>query len=77
MSYYDAVRQAGMCANVECEENDYIYDAPHLSPEAPYTARGTSFYEIEHRVLMRGGPHAGVNHRVTDSWEDRLLSIAA
>lgn len=77
MSYYDAARKAGACKQVEGEETDYIYDAPHLSPGAPDTARRTSFYEIEHKVLLGGGTHVGLNHPVADSWEDRLLPIAA
>lgn len=77
MSYYIAARQAGTCANGEREENDYIYDAPHLSPGEPSTARGTSFYEIERTVLRIRGADLGMNHPAPDVWEDLLLPIAA
>ena len=75
MSYYTAVRQAGMCAKGECEENDYIYDAPHLAPGAPWMPRETSFYAIEHEVRARKG--ACAVRPTPDVWEDRLLPIAA
>ncbi len=77
MSYYKAVREAGTRRTGECEENDYIYDAPHLSPGMPFTAEGTSYYEIERKVGARKEYDCGRNHLTPDVWEDLLLSIAA
>ena len=72
MSYFNAVRKAGTCKNGECEENDYIYDAPHLSSNVPCSAQGTSYCEIEHKV------HSDeMIHLTPDAWEDLLLPIAA
>jgi hypothetical protein len=77
MSYFNAVRKAGTCKNGQCEENDYIYDAPHLSSKAPCSAQGTSYCAIEHKV------HSLKNHKddmiclTPDAWEDLLLPIAA
>lgn len=72
MSYFNAVRKAGTCKNGECEENDYIYDAPHLSSNVPDPAPGTSYYAIEHKV------HSDeMIHLTPDAWEDLLLPIAA
>ena len=72
MSYFNAVRKAGECKKGECEENDYIYDAPHLSSNVPDSAPGTCYYAIEHRV------HSGdMIHLTPDAWEDLLLPIAA
>jgi len=72
MSYFNAVRKAGTCKNGDCEENDYIYDAPHLSTNVPSSAPGTSYYAIEHKV------HSDhIIHLTPDAWEDLLLPIAA
>ncbi|HSD94712.1 MAG TPA: hypothetical protein VLA94_04740 [Syntrophales bacterium] len=70
MSYFNAVRKAGTCRNGDCEENDYIYDAPHLSTNVSSSAPGTSYYAIEHKV------HDMI-HLTPDAWEDLLLPIAA
>jgi len=75
MSYYDAVRKAGTCKQVESEETDYIYDAPHLAPGAPWTPRDMSFYDIEHEVRALKGTRTVLP--APDVWEDRLLPIAA
>jgi len=72
MSYFNAVRKAGTCKNGDCEENDYIYDAPHLSTNVPSSAPGTSYYAIEQKV------HSDhMIHLTPDAWEDLLLPIAA
>ena len=72
MSYFNAVRKAGTCKNGDCEENDYIYDAPHLSTNVPSSAPETSYYAIEHKV------HSDhMIHLTPDAWEDLLLPIAA
>ena len=72
MSYFNAVRKAGTCKNGDCEENDYIYDAPHLSTNVPSSAPGTSYYAIEHK-----GHSDHMIHLTPDAWEDLLLPIAA
>lgn len=77
MSYYNAVRQAGTCINGECEENDYLYDAPHLSPGIPCTVKGTSYCEIEQKASALKGPDDGLVRLAPDAWEDRVLSVAA
>jgi len=75
MSYFNAVRKAGICKNGECEENDYIYDAPHLSSNIPCSALGTSYGEIEQKVHTRKDYNAHMIHLAPDAWEDRLLTI--
>jgi len=72
MSYFNAVRKAGTCRNGDCEENDYIYDAPHLSSKVPNPAPRTSYYAIEHKVH-----NDDMIHLTPDAWEDLLLPIAA
>lgn len=74
MSYYNAVRKAGICKNGECEENDYIYDAPHLSSNISCSAQGTSYCEIEQKVHSRKDYNADTIHLTPDTWEDLLLS---
>lgn len=75
MSYFNAARLAGPCKNGECEENDYIYDAPHLSSNISCSAQGTSYCEIEQKVHSRKDYNAHMIHLAPDAWEDRLLSI--
>jgi len=50
MSYYKAARQAGTCKGFECEEDDYLYDAPQLSPDILQPVQGTSYYAIERKA---------------------------
>ncbi len=50
MSYYNAARQAGKCKSIDCEENDYLYDAPNLSRGIPQPVQESSYYAIERRV---------------------------
>jgi hypothetical protein len=75
MSYFNAARLAGPCKNGECEENDYIYDAPHLSSNISCSVQGTSYCEIEQKVHTRKDYNADMIHLAPDAWEDRLLSI--
>jgi hypothetical protein len=77
MSYFNAVRKAGTCKKGDCEENDYIYDAPHLSSKVPNPAPRTSYYAIEHKVHSRKDHNDDMIHLTPDSWEDLLLPIAA
>ncbi len=76
MSYFKAVGKAGACKKGECEENDYIYDAPHLSSNVPNSAPGTSYYAIEHKVSLEDHKDDMI-HLTPDAWEDLLLPIAA
>jgi hypothetical protein len=76
MSYYNAARKAGTCKEGVCEQDDYIYDAPHLSSGVTCSAQGTSYCEIEHKVHSRMNDDAGVNHLTPDVWENLWLSIS-
>ena len=73
MSYFNAVRKAGICKNGECEENDYIYDAPHLS-SISCSVQGISYYEIEQEVRPLKDYNVNTLHMTPDAWEDLLLS---
>ena len=75
MSYFNAARQAGACKQVGREEDDYIYDTPHLSPNDSCPAQRTSYYAIEHKVHSRKNDEAGVNHLAPDVWENLWFSI--
>jgi len=75
MSYFNAARKAGTCNNVECEENDYIYDTPHLSASIQCSVQGTSYYEIEQKVPSLKDYNSDMIHRTPDVWEDLVLSI--
>ncbi len=74
MSYFNAVRKTGICKNGECEENDYIYDAPHLSSNIPCSVQGISYYEIEQEVHPLKDYNVNTLHMTPDAWEDLLLS---
>ena len=76
MSYFNAARQAGTCKQGVCEEDDYIYDAPHLSSGVTCSAQGTSYCEIEHKVHPRKNDAAGVTHLTPDAWETLWLSVS-
>jgi hypothetical protein len=75
MSYFNAARQAGTCKPGVCEEDDYIYDAPHLSSNVSCSAQGTCYYEIVQKVHSRKKDDAGVTHLTPDVWENLWLSI--
>lgn len=77
MSYYNAARQAGTCKGFDCEANDYLYDAPQLSPGILQPVRGTSYYQIERKAQAVEGYHAWLDHATPDAWEDLMFSIAA
>ncbi len=77
MSYFNAVRKAGTCKNGDCEENDYLYDAPHLSSGILQPMQGTSYYAIERRAQALKGYNAWMDHAAPNAWEDKLFSIAA
>lgn len=77
MSYYNAARQAGKCKGIECEENDYLYDAPHLSSGILQPVQGTSYYAIERKAQAIEGYHAWLDHAAPDAWEDLLVPVAA
>lgn len=77
MSYYKAARQAGTCKGFECEEDDYLYDAPQLSPDILQPVQGTSYYAIERKAQAIEGYHAWLDHPAPDAWEDLLFSFAA
>jgi hypothetical protein len=74
MSYFNTARLAGPCKNGECEENDYIYDAPHLSSTISCSAQGTSYYEIEQEVHPLKDYNVNTIRMTPDAWEDLLLS---
>ncbi len=76
MSYFNAARKAGTCKPGVCEEDDYIYDAPHLSSGVSCSAQSTSYCEIEHKVHSRKKDDAGVNHPTPDVWENLWLSVS-
>jgi hypothetical protein len=76
MSYFNAARKAGTCKPGVCEEDDYIYDAPHLSSGVSCSMQGTSYCEIEHKVHPRKIDEAGVIHHTPDAWENLWLSIS-
>jgi hypothetical protein len=68
MSYFNAARKAGTCSAFVREEDDYIYDTPHLSSNDSCPSQRTSYHAIEHAV------HAS---RLTpDAWESRWLAIS-
>jgi hypothetical protein len=75
MSYFNAARQAGTCKQGVCEEDDYIYDAPHLSSNDPCPAQRTSYHAIEHAVHSGEREAAGMSRPVPDAWESRWLAI--
>ena len=75
MSHFNAARTAGACKQVAREEDDYIYDTPHLSPNDSFPVQRTSYYEIEHKVHSHKNDDAGVNHLTPDGWENLWLSI--
>lgn len=77
MSYYNAVRQAGTCKGFDWEENDYLYDAPQLSPDILQPGQGISYYAIERKAQAVEGYHAWLGHEAPDAWEDLLFPIAA
>ncbi len=77
MSYYTAARQAGTCKGIDCEENDYLYDAPQLSADILKPVQGTSYYAIERKAQAVEGYHAWLDHAAPDAWEDPLFPIAA
>ena len=74
MSYFNAARKAGTCKEGACEQDDYIYDAPHLSSGVACPAQGTSYCEIEQKVHSRKDYNADTIHLTPDAWEDLLLS---
>jgi len=76
MSYFNAARQAGACNQVVREEDDYIYDTPHLSPNDSCPVQRTSYYAIEHEVHSPRNVDAGVSHLTPDVWENLWLSIS-
>ena len=76
MSYFNAARKAGTCKPGVCEEDDYIYDAPHLSSGVSCSAQSTSYCEIEHKVHSRQKDDAGVHHITPDVWENLWLSVS-
>ena len=76
MSYFNAARKAGTCKEGVCEQDDYIYDAPHLSSGVSCSAQETSYCEIEHKVHSRKKDDAGVNHLTPDVWENLWLSVS-
>ena len=75
MSYFNAARNAGTCKSGVCEQDDYIYDAPHLSSNDPCPAQRTSYYEIEHKVHSRRNVDVGLIHLSPDVWENLWLPI--
>jgi len=76
MSYFNAARKAGTCKEGVCEQDDYIYDAPHLSSNVSCSVQGTSYCEIEHKVHSRKSDDAGVIHLTPDAWETLWLSVS-
>jgi hypothetical protein len=76
MSYFNAARKAGTCKPGVCEEDDYIYDAPHLSASVACPVQGTSYCEIAQKVHLRKSDDAGVNHITPDVWENLWLSVS-
>ena len=76
MSYFNAARKAGTCKQGVCEEDDYIYDAPHLSADVSCPVQETSYYKIEQKVHSRKSENADVNHLTPDVWENLWLSIS-
>jgi len=77
MSYFHAARKAGVCRSVDCEENDYLYDAPHLSSSISTSARGTSYYEIERKMHSQMSYRGDGGHPAPDVWEDLSFSNSA
>jgi hypothetical protein len=68
MSYSNAARKAGQCKPAPREEEDYLYDAPHLSSNDSCPAQRTSYDAIAHAV------HA--SHLTPDAWESSWLEIS-
>ena len=76
MSYFNAARKAGTCNEGACEEDDYIYDAPHLSSNVSCSAQGTCYYEIVQKVHSRKNDNAGMTRLAPDVWETLWLSVS-
>jgi len=76
MSYFNAARKAGTCSPVVREEDDYIYDAPHLSSNDSCPAQRNSYYGIEHKVHSRRNVDAGLIHLSPDVWDNLWLPIS-
>jgi hypothetical protein len=76
MSYFNAARRAGTCKPGVCEEDDYIYDAPHLSSGVACPAQGTSYCEIAQKVHSRKNDNAGMIHLTPDVWENLWLPVS-
>lgn len=76
MSYFNAARKAGTCNQGVCEQDDYIYDAPHLSSNVSCSAQGTSYCEIAQKVPSRQNDNAGMIHLTPDVWENFWLPVS-
>jgi hypothetical protein len=77
MSYYNAARKVGACKDIDCEANDYLYDAPQLSSNCLQQVQGTSYYDIASKAQALKKYDAGLDHATPDAWEDLLFSIPA
>ncbi len=74
MSYFNAARKAGTCIAAVCEEEDYLYDTPHLTSNEPCPAQRTSYCAISQAIRSSKSDSADLTALTPDGWEIRWLA---
>jgi hypothetical protein len=75
MSYYHAARKAGMCKAFVREEEDYLFDTPHLFSNHTCPAQRTSYDAISHAVRSLESGGADMIPVTPDGWESLWLAF--
>jgi len=74
MSYFNAARKAGTCIAAVREEEDYLYDTPHLFSNETCPAQRTSYDAIAHAVRSPESGGADMIALTPDGWESLWLA---
>jgi len=74
MSYFNAARKAGTCITAVREEEDYLYDTPHLFSNETCPAQRTSYCAISQAVRSTKSDGADLTALTPDGWEIRWLT---